>query len=120
MRKALVGVNLAVRLLLELVALVALAVGGWHLPGPWPVRLLAAVALPGVAAVLWGRYAAPRRSRPEAVTAWYLSQLVVWGGAVAALALSGYPLWAWVVGVAMGANTVMLWALGEWSPSIRR
>ncbi|MFG2818435.1 YrdB family protein [Kitasatospora sp. NPDC048365] len=120
MRGVLTGVNLVGRFLLELAALAALAVGGYAVPGPTAVRVLVALALPVGAAVLWGRYAAPKRSVPDAVAAWYLTQAVVWGGAVAALALSGHGTWAVVLAVLMAVNTVALWALGEWSPSVRR
>jgi len=119
-RRVLVGANLTLRLLLELAALGALAVGGYGLGGPLAVRVAAAVLLPTVGVVLWGRYAAPRRKVPDAVVGWYLSQLAVWGGAVAVLALAGHGAAAWVLGGLMVVNTVVLWVLGEWSPAITR
>jgi hypothetical protein len=54
------GVNLAVRFVLELCALAALAYGGFLVPGPLPVRIGLAVLLPVGAAVVWGRWVAPR------------------------------------------------------------
>ncbi|MEU9130469.1 DUF2568 domain-containing protein [Kitasatospora sp. NPDC048540] len=119
MRAVLRGSNLALRLLLELAALVALGAGGYRVDGPLAVRVLLAVALPLAAALLWGRYASPKatvRSAP----AWYLTQVLVFGGAVAALAFAGRPTGALVLGVVMVANTAVLRALGEWHPSIRR
>ncbi|MEV4612525.1 YrdB family protein [Kitasatospora sp. NPDC049258] len=119
MRGALTGTNLTLRFLLELLALVALGIGGYHLDAPLAARIALALALPLAAALLWGRYASPRatvRSAP----AWYLTQLLVFGGAVAALALCGYGGWAIALGALMAANTAVLWRLGEWHPSVRR
>ncbi len=39
--------NLAVRFVLEVCALIALGVTGWQAPGPWPLRLLLALVLVG-------------------------------------------------------------------------
>lgn len=100
--------NDALALLLELVALVALGVGGWAAGG-----LLAAVALPAVAIVLWGLFAAPRArlSVPGAALA---VKTAVFGGAAVSLVGTGHP----VAGVGFAAvalaNTVAVlrWRAG--------
>ncbi|MGW1084758.1 YrdB family protein [Kitasatospora sp. NPDC002522] len=122
MRKVVTGSQLMLRLLLELASLVALALGGYSVwnDAPIAVRLLLAVVLPVAAAVLWGRYAAPRRPVRDSAFAWYGVQVLVWGGAVASLVVSGRPGWAIAMGAVMVVNTVVLWALGEWSPEISR
>ena len=51
--------NLALRFLLELAALAAMASHGWQLTDNRPLRILAAVAVPLVAASLWGVFAVP-------------------------------------------------------------
>nr|WP_033258336.1 YrdB family protein [Kitasatospora sp. SID7827] len=110
------------RLLLELASLVALAIGGYRAwpDGPVALRVLLAPALPALAIVLWGRYAAPRRPVRDSPALWYGVQLLVWGGAVALLAVGGYPGWALGLGAVMAVNTVALRSLGEWSPAIER
>ncbi|MFG2697268.1 YrdB family protein [Kitasatospora sp. NPDC048407] len=116
------GVQLTLRLLLELASLAALAVGGyglWH-GGPVVVRVLIALALPVAAAVLWGRYAAPRRPVRDSAVAWYGVQLLIWGGSVALLAVTGHSGWAIWLGALMVVNTVWLRLVGEWSPEIER
>jgi len=56
--------NLALRFLLELVALAAMASYGWQMTDSRPLSVLAAVVLPVVAASLWGVFAVPAdRSR---------------------------------------------------------
>ncbi|MFJ5924483.1 YrdB family protein [Kitasatospora sp. NPDC092948] len=120
--KVMTGVQLTLRLLLELASLVALAIGGYGLwnGGPVGVRAPIALVLPVAAAVLWGRYAAPRRPVRDSAAAWYGVQLLVWGSSVALLAVTGHSGWAIGIGVVMIVNTVWLRLVGEWSPEIER
>ncbi len=53
-------VLLGLRLLAELAMLAALAWGGWHLADSSALSLVAAVLVPATAAVVWGRWVAPR------------------------------------------------------------
>jgi len=53
-------VLLALRFLAEMGMLAALAWGGWHLVDDLAASLGLAIALPVVAAVVWGRWVAPR------------------------------------------------------------
>ncbi|MFG3255724.1 YrdB family protein [Streptomyces sp. NPDC048172] len=51
-------VLLGIRFLLELFALGCFALWGWRkTPGPWPARLLAAIALPVAVGWAWGSFA---------------------------------------------------------------
>lgn len=54
---------LVLRFLAELGMLLCMALGGWALGGSFSVSLLLCVALPVVAALVWGRWVAPRASR---------------------------------------------------------
>ena len=54
------AVLLVLRFVAELALLAALAWGGWHLSDSTPISLLAAVLMPVLAAVVWGRWVAPR------------------------------------------------------------
>ena len=51
--------NLALRFLLELAALAAMASYGWQLTDNGPLRLLAALSIPLIAAAAWGVFAVP-------------------------------------------------------------
>ncbi len=53
-------VLLALRFVAELAMLAALAYGGWHLVDDSPLAVLPAVLLPVAAALVWGRWVAPR------------------------------------------------------------
>src|SRR5690242_6355484 len=83
----------------ELAALAALAFGGWSLPAPTAVRIVAAVGLPLVAAGLWGLFAAPHAVVHVAALA-ILTKIVVYGGACLSMVLTGHPVLAAVLAVA--------------------
>lgn len=51
-------VNLAVRFILEIAALVAIGIWGWSLAAGW-LRYLLAIILPTVAATIWGVFRVP-------------------------------------------------------------
>ncbi|WP_116450755.1 DUF2568 domain-containing protein [Blastococcus litoris] len=81
---------LTVAFLAELAALVALGVWGWSAGGPTAVRLLLAVGVPAVAAVLWGVFAAPRSVVHVPALA-VVVKVAVFGGAGLALLALGRP-----------------------------
>jgi Protein of unknown function (DUF2568) len=105
------GLNLGLRFLLEVCALVALGYGGWHAGGPVWLRLGLAVVLPLTAAIIWGRWVAPKASRPLPDPRRLVPEWVVFGGATVALAATGHPLLAALLAVLAAANRVMLWRL---------
>jgi hypothetical protein len=105
------GFNLGLRFVLELCALAALAYGGWHLPGPVWSRVLSAVALPLVAAVIWARWVAPKASHPIPDPQRLIPEWIVFGGAVVALILTGHPILAAALAVLAAVNRWALHAL---------
>jgi hypothetical protein len=107
-------VNLGLRFLLELAALAALAYGGWHIPGPTWSRILLAIALPLLGAIVWARWVAPKASHPIPDPQRLIPEWCVFGGATVALALTGHPLLAAVLAVLAAANR---WALHALPPS---
>jgi hypothetical protein len=84
--------NAALAFLLELAALGVLAWGGWRLGGDGAVRVALAIALPVLAAVLWGAFAAPHAAVDSAAGR-LVVQAVVFGGAAAVLAWAASPRW---------------------------
>jgi hypothetical protein len=103
-------VNLALRFLLEMAALVAMGGWGWHRAiGPW--RYLLAVAVPVIAMSLWGVFAVPHdpsRSGnapvPVPGAARILVEAVFFGFATWGLLSSGHRVPALVFGVAVLAH----------------
>ena len=78
--------NLAVRFLLELVLLAALAWWGFTLEAPLLVRLLAGVAALGAAALVWGRWIAPRARNRLADPLRFGIETVLWIAGAGAIA----------------------------------
>lgn len=105
------AVNLTLRFVLELCALAAIAYGGWNLPGPAVVRILAAVVLVVLAALVWGRWVAPKASHPLPDPARLIPEWVVFGGATIALIVTGHPVLGVVLAVLAAVNRWLLWVL---------
>ena len=93
--------NLAARFLLELCALAALAVAGAELQG-----VALAIVLPVLAAVAWGRWAAPKARSSRAAR--LATQWLVLGGSAAALAAAGHLWIAAAFAAAIAINSVAL------------
>ena len=89
----------------ELAALAALAFWGWTTGSGW-VRVLLAVGVPLVAAVLWGLFAAPRAAFDVPVLALAV-KLAVYGSAVAGLAVTGHPRLAIALALAAAAGSFL-------------
>jgi hypothetical protein len=106
------AVQLALRFVLEVCALAALGYSGWHIARPVWLRLLVAVALPLVAAIVWGRWVAPKASHPVSDPLRLIPEWVVFGGAAVALAVIDHLLLAALLAVAAGANRFALYKLG--------
>jgi hypothetical protein len=96
--------NLLVLFALELVAMIAFGIWGWHVGGGLLLRIVLAVGLPLLAAVLWGMFAAARKPRYDVPAAALIVKLVVFGGAALALWGSGYRTAAIVFAVLLVAN----------------
>lgn len=107
------GANLALKFLLELCAIAALGYAGAR-SFDGPAAVLAAVLLPVVAILVWGRWCAPRASRRLPTPARIPVEMGVFASAVLGLALVGPPVLAIVLGVAMLANAVLLTAFRQW------
>ncbi|HEX4016925.1 MAG TPA: YrdB family protein [Frankiaceae bacterium] len=110
---ALKGGNLALAFLLELVALVAFAFWGWTMGANDATRLLLMIALPVVAALLWGAFLSPKPEfqLPRAAVAF--AQVAFFALAVFALWGSGHP------GAALATAAVLVLnrgLLAVWEP----
>ena len=100
--------NLALRFLLELVALAGLAEGGDHIGG-WPLAVAAVVA----GAVVWGLWCAPKARRRLAQPGRTAVEAAVFGLGAAGYAAAGRTAVAVAFVVVAAANWGILLALGE-------
>lgn len=105
------GAVAAVRFLLELAALAALAYWGGQAGGGVAGDILLAVAVPAAAAVMWGIWAAPRSSHRLEGAKRLIPEVVLFGGATAALAGAGQAGLAVAFGVLAVIDTALVHAL---------
>ena len=110
MGSGLAWTNATVAFGLELAALAVLGRGGWQLGGSTAVRLLLAVGLPIVAAVLWSLFAAPRAVVPSAAGRLAV-QVLVFGTAAGFLAWAATPRWGAAFAAVVAVNLVAAAAL---------
>jgi len=83
------GINLAVRFLLELCLLAALAFWGWHIGQSLIARLGLSIGAPLLAAVVWGTVLSPRATVPAPAAVRLLLEVILFGPAAAGLAATG-------------------------------
>ena len=114
------GVTLTARFVCELAMLAALALWGYVVgEGVW--AWLLGLAVPAVAAIIWGTFAAPRAKVPVPAPVRVTIELVLYAAAAAGLAAVGQPVAAVVLG-AGGLVTSILNDLQERraGPDVRR
>jgi Protein of unknown function (DUF2568) len=103
-----VNANDFVALIVEVVVLAFLAAAGWQADASMLVRILLAVGLPVVAAVLWGLFAAPR-ARIKSAPLQLVTKVVVLGAGVVAGFLVLPLVLAVIVAVVVVVNTVLMY-----------
>ena len=106
--KAIKAVNLALRFLLELAAVVAVGYWGFHNGGSTVARVVLGVGSPVLMAVTWGAFVAPRSAvsvpRPVKVVLGLAILLL----AAVALAAAGQPAIAVAIAAIVVINQVLL------------
>ncbi|MEV6203380.1 YrdB family protein [Streptomyces sp. NPDC051771] len=106
--KGLYVVGDLVAFLVELVALGVLGWWGWSVADPVWLRIVLAVAVPGVTAVVWGMFAAPKARVRLPVAGVVGVKAVVFGAATAALVGVGHTGAAVVFGVVAAVDTAVV------------
>jgi hypothetical protein len=104
--------NYALRFVLELAALAALAYWGFEEFGgvlQWVIGLGA----PLVAAAVWGTFMSPKASRPTVDPVRLLIELAVFGAGVAALLAAGATTVAVIFAVLAALHLALTFALGQ-------
>jgi hypothetical protein len=107
--------NLALAFGLELAMLAGFALAGWAATPILWLRLLLAVALPGLAIVVWAVWAAPkakkRRLKPGPLL---LFKVIIFGFATLAWWLAGAGLIAAIFGTLAAINLLGAWAFRQY------
>jgi hypothetical protein len=102
--------NEALAFLLELAALAAVGVWGYHVGSGTAVKVGLAVALPVIVAVVWGLFAAPRARFTLPLWGVLLVKALVFAAATMALYATGYHGLALAFAVVVIVNTAILTA----------
>lgn len=117
-------INLAIRFLLELSALLAMGVWGWRQSEGW-VRFVLALGIPIIVAVVWGTFAVPNDpsrsgAAPIAVPGILrlAIELVVFALAIWALYDLGYTRLSWILGIIVAIHYItsydrVLWLIAQ-------
>lgn len=112
--------NLALRFMLELAALVSMGMWGWRMGDGW-VRFVFAGAIPLVAAAVWGTFAVPEDasrsgSAPIAVPglARLVLELAILGFGVWTLGQAGFSRSSWVLGAIVVAHYAVSYERITW------
>jgi hypothetical protein len=101
-------INLALRFLLELCALAALAYWGFTTDWGTPLRIVLGIGAPVLMAVVWGAFVAPKARAPTSRAVRIGLGLLVMGIAAVALAVAGRPVLAGVLGAIIVINTALV------------
>jgi quinol-cytochrome oxidoreductase complex cytochrome b subunit len=105
--------NLALRFLLELCALAALAYWGAEVGRGLLLKLVLGIGAPLVAAVVWGTFVAPKATVPVSTPIRILIEVVIFGLAAGGLVVAGRPALAWALLIVFVINDVLLYAWGQ-------
>jgi hypothetical protein len=110
--------NLALRFILELCALAAIAYWGFQTGSGWLVKAVLGIGIPLIVAFAWGTFRVPNDpgKAPVPVPGWLrlLLELAVFWGAAASLAAAGRPSLAWALGLVVLVNYALLYDRLAW------
>ena len=107
------SINLALRFVLELGALAGLAYWGWQTGSNPITRVLPAVVAPLAAAGFWGRFIAPKAPQRLRDPVRAAVEIVVFGGATAAIVVAGAAATGAVFGIAAAISLVLMFLFGQ-------
>ncbi len=110
------NLNLTLRFGLELCMLAALAYGGYSMPAPMGLQIILAIALPVIAATIWGVFIAPKASLPLDVAWRIVLEVALFGIACLLLVVFHHVYLAIGLAVLVVINEVLLW---RWKQSIK-
>jgi hypothetical protein len=101
--------NLGLRFLLELVALVAVGWWGVHVSDSTVAKIVLGLGLPLILAIVWGRFISPKATVKVSRPLWFALQAVIFGAAALALA----SVWSVAAGIVFAVVVVVNTAILE-------
>jgi hypothetical protein len=107
------GSNLALRFLLELGILAALAVWGFHSVQGMLGKMAVGIGVPLLVAILWGMFLAPASSLRLEGLLYLILEVVIFGVAAAALYATDHVALAWALVLIAVINKVLMVVWGQ-------
>lgn len=107
------SVNLAMRFLIELGALAAFAYWGWQTGTSVASQILLAGVTPLLAALIWGRFIAPRAPHRLEDPLRVGIEIVIFGAATAALIVAGAPTTGTIFGIVAAVSLILMFVFGQ-------
>lgn len=103
--------NLAVRFLLELCMLAAIAFWGFKTQSSWLMKILLGIGLPLLVAVLWGMFLAPKAARPLHGASFLTLELILFTLGSLALFAAGKPTlgWIYIIVLIVNKTLILIW-----------
>ncbi|WP_235846935.1 YrdB family protein [Neobacillus soli] len=106
--EALKLMNLGVRFLLEIIALVIVGYWGFHITQGTIMKFLLGIGSPLVVAVIWGMFGAPKAPFVLSGFPFLLLEIVIFGLLAAALFFIGKPTLASICGLIVVINLIFM------------
>jgi hypothetical protein len=105
---ALKMLNLAVRFLLELCMLAAVAFWGFKTQNNWLMKILLGIGLPVLIAVLWGMFLAPKATHRLSGAPFFALELALFSTGAFSLFAGGAQILGWAYTITLIVNTILL------------
>ena len=106
--EALKSLNLALRFILEVLALVALGYWGFNAGRGTAIRWILALGIPIVAVVLWALFVSPQATLEVPVAVRIAIELAILGAAALALFVTGHPALGIAYAAVVVANRILM------------
>jgi len=101
-------VNLAIRFLLELCALISLGYWGFHVGSSVYTKFLFGIGSPLLLAILWGTFIAPKASLKLPEPYRFILELIIFAVASFALYVADKTILAIILGIVFVINRILL------------
>ena len=101
------AINSTISFFIEIAMLVALGIGGYHLGNDKWVQIMLAIALPLIAVVIWGIWAAPKSMRRLSRPSLTIFKLTLFSVTGILLFITGFQLAAIVFAVCSFTNELL-------------
>lgn len=102
------SLNIGIRFLWEILALISFGYWGFHAVNQTFLKIILGIGAPLIAAILWGAFGSPKAPYALSGFSRLLLEILVFGGATAALFFAGKQTAAGIYGVMALVNLILM------------